>query len=256
MGKMLLVARYTFLEMVRHKVLYAFVFFAFFILALGIAITKMTIGAPGDIISDIGLGTIEIFSTVIAIFMGISIIQKELSLRTLHPLLARPISRPQYVLGKFLGMLLLAAAGILFMAAVLWVMLFFYGAPERIFAFLPAFYTIFLQTALVVAAAVLCSAFVEPAVGALFAISFYLIGATSYNLVYLININTDETTKQVINTLRYLLPDFSHFNIKDNLVYGRGLEESSLSFATLYACAGIAIILAFAVLSFNKKEIN
>ncbi len=256
MGKMLLVARYTFLEMVRHKVLYAFVFFAFFILGLGIAITQMTIGEPVDIIADIGLGTIEIFSTVIAIFMGISIIQKELSLRTLHPLLARPISRPQYVLGKFLGMLLLAAVGILFMAAVLWVMLFFYGAPERLFAFLPAFYTIFLQTALVVAAAVLCSAFVEPAVGALFAISFYLIGATSYNLVYLINKHTDETTKKVINTLRYILPDFSHFNIKDNLVYGRGLENISLSFATLYACAGIAIILAVAVLSFNKKEIN
>ncbi len=256
MGKILLVARYTFLEMVRHKVLYAFIFFAFFILGLGIAITQMTIGEPLDIISDIGLGTIEIFSTVIAIFMGITIIQKEIALRTLHPLLARPISRSQYILGKFFGMLLLALVGILFMAFILWVMLYFYGGPERIFGYLPALYTIFLQTALVVSVAVLCSSFVEPAVGALFTISFYLIGATSYSLVYLINKQSSETLKSIVNVLRYVLPDFSHFNIKDNLVYGRGLESISLSFATLYALAGIAIILAAAILTFNKKELN
>ena len=256
MGKILLVARYTFLEMVRHKILYAFVFFAFFILALGVAITQMTIGEPLDIIADIGLGTIEIFSTIISIFMGISIIQKELSLRTLHPLLARPISRPQYVLGKFIGMLLLAAVGILFMAGILWIMLYFYGGPEGIFAYAPALYTIFLQTALVVSVAVLCSSFVEPAVGALFTISFYLIGATSYNLVYLANRHSSESMKTVVKIVRHILPDFSHFNIKDNLVYGRGLEDISLSFATLYAAAGIAIVLAAAILTFNKKEFN
>jgi len=256
MGKILLVARYTFLEMVRHKVLYAFVFFAFFILGLGVAITQMTIGNEIDIISDIGLGTIEIFSTVIAIFMGIFIIQKELSLRTLHPLLARPLTRPQYIIGKFVGMLLLAVVGILFMTAILWLMLRFYGGADRIVIYLPALYTIFLQTALVISVAVLCSSFVEPAVGALFTISFYLIGATSYNLVYLINRRSSEELKRVVNFMRYILPDFSHFNIKDNLIYGKGLENISLSFATLYAVAGILIVLAVAVIAFNKKEIN
>lgn len=256
MGKILLVARYTFLEMVRHKVLYAFVFFAFFILGLGVAITQMTIGEPLDIISDIGLGTIEIFSTIIAIFMGITIIQKEISLRTLHPLLARPLTRPQYILGKFFGMPLLTLVGIFFMTIILWVMLYFYGGPERMTAYLPSLYTIFLQTALVVSVAVLCSSFVEPAVGAMFTISFYLIGATSYNLVYLINKQSSDLLKNIVNFLRYILPDFSHFNIKDNLVYGRGLENISLSFATLYAAAGILIVLAVAVIAFNKKDLS
>ena len=95
------VSFYTFLEMVRSKVLYILLFFALFIFALGIGITQMTIGNVQDIISDIGLGTIEIFSTVLSIFLGISLVHKELSLKTLHPLLARPIARPEYILGKF-----------------------------------------------------------------------------------------------------------------------------------------------------------
>ncbi|HNT29206.1 MAG TPA: ABC transporter permease subunit [bacterium] len=256
MGKILTIARYTFLEMVRHKVLYAFVFFAFFILLLGVAITQMTIGDEVDIISDIGLGTIEIFATVVVIFMGISIINKEITLRTLHPLLARPISRPQYVLGKFAGMVILAVVGIAFMSLVLWLMLYFYGGAGRMSAYLPAIYTIFLQTTLLVSVAVLCSSFVEPAIGALFTIGFYLIGATSYSLAFILDMNLSDRIKRAVSVMRLILPDFSYFNIKDNIVYGRGLESISLSYATLYAVAGIVIILSLAVLLFDRKELN
>ena len=65
MFKIFNVSYYTFLEMVRNKVLYILLFFALFIFVLGIAITQMTIGDELNIISDIGLGTIEIFSTEI-----------------------------------------------------------------------------------------------------------------------------------------------------------------------------------------------
>ncbi len=256
MTRILLVARYTFLEMVRHKALYAFVLFAFFILGLGVAITQMTIGDTVDIISDVGLGTTEIFLTGVTIFMGISIIQKELSLRTLHPLLARPLTRPQYVLGKFFGMTVLAIVGLAFMALVFWGMLFIYGGAARMTGYMPAFYTTLLQTLVVIAVAVLCSSFVEPAIGALVTVSFYIIGATSYSLSFLLTKYTSAPVRKAITVVRYILPDFSHFNIKDNLVYGRGLEGLDLFYASLYALAWIVIVLAVSVLLFSKKEIN
>ena len=229
---------------------------AFFLLGLGIAITQMTIGEPVDIVSDIGLGTTELFLTGVTIFMGISIIQKELSLRTLHPLLARPLTRSQYILGKFFGMTLLALVGLLFMALVLWGMLVVYGGGDRMAGYIPALYTAFLQTLVVIAVAVLCSSFVEPAIGALVTVSFYLIGATSYSLAFLVTKYTGETLQKAVTALRYVLPDFSHFNIKDNLVYGRGLEGIDLAYASLYALAWIVIVLAGATLLFNRKEIN
>lgn len=256
MSRIFNVAYYTFLEMVRNKVLYILLFFAIFIFVLGIAITQMTIGDEINIISDIGLGTIEIFSTVLAIFLGISLVQKELSLKTLHPLLARPLSRAEYVLGKFAGMMLLIIVEIIVMCIIFAILLFVYGGIGRFTGYLPAVYTILLQTSTVISVAVLCSTLTEPAVAAMITISFYLIGATSYNLVYAISKRSSETVVNIITTLRYILPDFSHFNIKDNLVYGRGLEGLSIGFASFYALFIVVIVLSVSVILFNGKEIN
>ncbi len=254
--RVLTIAWYTFLEMVRSKVLYILFFFALFILALGIAMTRMTIGNELDIVSDIGLGTIEIFSVALAIFLGVSIVQKELQLKTLHPLLARPMSRAEYMLGKFLGMELMLAVEIFFMLLIFITELAVYGGVERFVIYLPAVYTIFIQTSMVISVAVLCSTLAEPAVGAMLTISYWLIGTTSYNLVYLIDSKAGEGLKKAVAILRYVLPDFSHFNIKDNLVYGRGLENIHLGWATLYGCASIILVLALSIIIFNKKEIN
>lgn len=256
MFKIFNVSYYTFLEMVRNKVLYILLFFALFIFVLGIAITQMTIGDELNIISDIGLGTIEIFSTVLSIFLGISLVQKELSLKTLHPLLSRPLSRAQYILGKFFGMILLIVVEIAVMCLIFAALLFVYGGIDRFAGYLPAVYTIFLQTSTIISVAVLCSTLTEPAVAAMLTISFYLTGATSYNLVYAITSRTSETMAKIVTALRYILPDFSHFNIKDNLVYGRGLEDLSIGFASFYALFIVVIVLSLAIIFFNSKEIN
>ena len=242
--------------MVRNKVLYILLFFAIFIFVLGIAITQMTIGDELNIISDIGLGTVEIFSTVLSIFLGISLVQKELSLKTLHPLLARPLSRAEYILGKFTGMILMIVVEIAVMCVIFAALLFVYGGIDRFVIYLPAVYTIFLQTATVISVAVLCSTLTEPAVAAMLTISFYLIGATSYNLVYAITQRTSETVAKIITTFRYILPDFSHFNIKDNLVYGRGLEGLSIGYASFYALFIVIMVLSVSIILFNTKEIN
>jgi len=256
MKRILNVAYYTFLEMVRNKVLFILFFFALFIFGLGIVITQMTIGDNLTIISDVGLGTIEIFLTVLSIFLGISLVQKELSQKTLYPLLARPVSRAEYILGKFFGMLLLVIVAIVIMTVIFTALLFFYGGAGKIVDFLPAIYTIFLQTSTIISVAVLCSTLTEPAVAATLTISFYIIGATSYNLVYAITKRTSESVKQIIMTLRYILPDFNHFNIKDNLVYGRGLENLSIGFASIYALIIVVIVLSLSIIFFNAKEIN
>jgi ABC-type transport system involved in multi-copper enzyme maturation permease subunit len=256
MSRIINVAYYTFLEMVRNKVLYVLLFFAFFIFGIGVAITQMSIGDELKIISDTGLGTIEIFSTILAIFLGISLVQKELSLKTLYPLLSKPLSRTEYVLGKFSGMIILIVIEIVFMSLIFLVLLSVYGGAEKIVTYLPAIYTIFLQTSTIIAVAVLCSTLTEPTVGAMLTISFYITGATSYNLVYAITQRTSENVAKIINTLRYILPDFSHFNIKDNLVYGRGLDGLEIGFASLYALFIVVIVISLSVIFFNAKEIN
>ncbi len=250
------IAYYTFLEMVRNKIMYLLIFFALFILGLGVAITQMTIGDELSIIADIGLGTIEIFSTILAIFMGVSTVHKELALKTLHPLLARPVSRAEYILGKFFGMQLTVLVLSFFMCTILFVMMMLYGGTGKFFTVLPAAYTIFVQTSMVISVATLCSTLAEPAVAAMLTISYYIVGATSYNLIYLVTRRSSEFTKSAVTTLRFILPDFHYLNIKDNLVYSEGLKNISITAATLYSLASIIIILSLAIILFNKKEIH
>ena len=249
------VAYFTFLEMVRNKILYVLIFFAFFIIGLGIAITQMTIGDNLNVISDIGLGTIEIFSTIIAIFMGISLIHQELKQRTIYLLFARPIKRWHYLAGKFFGMALLILVEMIFMILILEVLFVAYGGPEKIITYLPAFYSIFLQTLTVIAMAVLCSSLTEIVVGAVLTISFYIIGTVSYSLEYALSGRVSEMTMKIITMLRYILPDFSYFNIKDNLVYGTGLEGINLWVSTGYAFAIVVILLSASLVFFNQKEL-
>ncbi|MCK5808242.1 ABC transporter permease subunit [bacterium] len=255
MRNILTVARFTFLEMVRNKILYALLFFAFFVIGLGIAITQMTIGDNLNVISDIGLGSVEMFSTIIAIFMGVTLIHQELKMRTIYLLFARPIRRWQYLAGKFFGMSLLILIEIIFMALILEGLFIAYGGPEKIITYLPAFYSIFLQTMTVIAMAVLCSSLTEIVVGAILTIAFYITGAISYNLQYALDSRISESAMKMVTMLRYILPDFSYFNIKDNLVYGRGLEGINLWVSTGYALTIIVILLSASLVFFNQKEL-
>ncbi len=248
------VTRFTFLEMIRNKILYALVFFALFIIGLGVAMTQMTIGNTLHVISDIGLGTIEIFSTVIAIFMGVAMIRQELKLRTIYLLFARPLKRWQYLLGKFFGMSLLILTEMVAMSIILAGLLALYGGPTKIIDYIPALYTILLQTMTVIAMAVFCSTLAEIVVGAILTISFYIVGATSYSLQYALEGKVSPAIMKTVTTLRYILPDFEHFNIKDNLVYGRGLEQIDLLTTTGYGIALIVILLSAALVFFNQKE--
>ncbi len=250
------IAYFTFIEMKRNKVLYAIFFFAIFILGLGVAITRMTIGDVLNIVSDIGLGTMEIFSTLIAIFLGISIVHKELTQKTLHPVLARPVSRPAYLLGKFFGMELTILVQVGIMSLIFLTMLAMYGGAGLFLKYIPGIYTIFLQTSMVISVAVLCSTLAEPVVAAFLTVSYYLVGATSWNLIYLVTEKSSESVRSMVRTLRYILPDFHYLNIKDNLVYGDGLKDINLISSTGYSLFSVIIVLGVAVFFFNRKELN
>ncbi len=249
------VSFYTFLEILRNKIFYSLIFFSFFIIGFGIVMTRVAIGSEIDIISDVGLGTIEIFSTLLAIFVGIFMVRNELSKKQLYPILSKAIARYEYILGKFFGIMMLIFSAIFIMSAVVFVLLVFWGGGARFWGYLPAIYTIFLQTMTVVAVSVLSSIAAEPAVGAMITISYYVIGATSYNLVYALKPNTSENMKKMINFLRYILPDFDSFNLKNIVVYSHKMSDINLVFPSFYALAITVIVLALSVALFNKKEI-
>ncbi len=112
----------TFREAVRDKVLYGVLAFASGVLLFTLALAQLSLNQQRRVVLDVGLATISLFSVVIAIFLGSSLLYKEIERKTLYVILPKPIRRHEFLLGKYLGIAVTAAVFIAIMGAILlWV---------------------------------------------------------------------------------------------------------------------------------------
>ncbi len=168
----------TFREAVRDRVLYNLVFFALLMMAAAVAVGQISIGIEQTVIVSLGLSAISVIGLLISIFIGVALVSKEMDKRTLYALLAKPVRRWEFLLGKFGGLVLTLAVNTAAMAAgLLVVMLYVKHSLERgDAAVLVAVYFIWLKLALVVALALLFSCFTTPLLAILFTVGLYIVG--------------------------------------------------------------------------------
>src|SRR5438093_8224074 len=102
--KILTIGRNTFRENIRDKILYNLILFALLMILSSVALGQLTLGQEYKVIVDLGLSSISIFGTLIAIFIGIGLVYKELEKRSIYALLAKPVRRWEFILGKYLGL--------------------------------------------------------------------------------------------------------------------------------------------------------
>src|SRR2546426_9203591 len=147
------VALNTFREAVRDRVLYNLVFFALLMMVAAIAVGQISIGIEQTVIVSLGLSAISVIGLLISVFIGVALVSKEMDKRTLYTLLAKPVRRWEFLLGKFAGLVLTLAVNTAAMAlGLLLVMIYVKHTLERSDAVvLVAVYFILLKLALIVA---------------------------------------------------------------------------------------------------------
>ena len=118
-----LIAWHVFKESVRDRVLYAIGAFALLLVGASIAIGQITAGQDLKIIKDLGLATIEIAGVLMAVFIGVGLVAREIERRSIFGLLAKPVPRWEFVIGKFLGLVLTLAVNVWAMAGALFLAL-------------------------------------------------------------------------------------------------------------------------------------
>src|SRR5215475_10460052 len=149
------VATNTFREAVRDRVLYNLVFFALLMMGAAILVGQISIGIERDVIISLGLSAISVVGILIAVFLGVALVSKEMDKRTLYALLAKPVRRWEFLLGKFCGLVMTLAVNTAAMALGLYAALLTVKHPlEREDAYiLVAVYLILLKLAVIVAVA-------------------------------------------------------------------------------------------------------
>ena len=252
------VALNTFREAVRDRVLYNLVFFALLMMAAAVAVGQISIGIEETVIVSLGLSAISVIGLLISIFIGVALVSKEMDKRTLYALLAKPVRRWEFVLGKFGGLVLTLAVNTAAMAlGLLLVMLYVKHSLERgDTAVLVAVYFIWLKLALVVALALMFSCFTTPLLAILFTVGLYIVGLYVQELRNLPVEVMSPAMAAFTKWLSYLLPNFENFNVMAMAAHGRAVPGPLILQNTLYTVIYCAIVLTAAAAVFSRRNLK
>jgi ABC-type transport system involved in multi-copper enzyme maturation permease subunit len=262
MRRVLAIAGNTYRESIRDKVLYNLILFALIMILASLALGQLTLGNEGKVILDLGLSTISIFGTLIAIFIGIGLVYKELEKRTVYALLAKPVHRHELIFGKYLGLLFTLLVNVAIMTVGLELALL-YAGPIGLgghFRLLPAVYLIFLSLALVTALALFFSTFSTPALSALFTFFLWIIGHFGKDLRSFGEITKSGFINWLCRVFYYVIPNFSNFGTLDSghIIQSAGYSQSidfvAIIGATFYCILYCTLLLSLSVLIFVRRD--
>jgi ABC-type transport system involved in multi-copper enzyme maturation permease subunit len=252
-GRVLAVAFNAYRESVRERVLYNLVFFAIVMTLSGTLLSEISVGQDDKIIVDLGLAAMEVFGILIALFIGVGLVSKEIEKRSLYPLLAKPLRREELLVGKFLGLTATLLVNMSVMAAVMFATLYF-AAGEVDLRLLFAVYATFLGLLVVVAIAMLFSSLGSAPVAAV--ATFCLVVAGRYaDVIRNMTSIIPEAPGQLVRVLYHALPNFGNFDLKAEVVYGDPVVVADLVLMTLYAALWIALALGLATLAFRARDL-
>jgi ABC-type transport system involved in multi-copper enzyme maturation permease subunit len=251
------IAYNTYREAVRDRVLYNLVFFALLLVGATPLFGKISIGLERIVLVNLGLTAITIFGMVIAIFIGIGLVSKEIDKKTLYTVLSRPVRRWEFILGKYFGLSLTLAVNTFFMAlgffgAVLYVAHKFVHADLFL---LVAIYFIVLQFMMIIAITLLFSSFSSPLLSALFAFGFFLIGNFAEDLRAAARL-LEGAQRWPVMFLSYLVPNFTAMNVISQVAHDNPVPASLILHNTLYAFCYAAVALSAAVIIFENRNLK
>jgi ABC-type transport system involved in multi-copper enzyme maturation permease subunit len=252
MSRLLAVAANTFRETVRERVLYNLVFFALAMTLSGLLLGQLSIRQDEKIIKDIGLAAIDFFGTLIAIFMGVGLVSKEIERRSLYPLLAKPLSRSEFFLGKFAGLAFTLFVNTAAMTLGLLLTLTLVGhRPDP--GLLRAVFPLYVASLLVVALALFFSTVTSAALSAVGTVGVVIAGRYSDVVRNMAEV-APGTPHWLVNLIYYAVPNFRNFDFKDKVAYGDPVEPATLALVVAYGAVYIAIALTLGLLAFRRRD--
>lgn len=248
------ISRNTFREAVRDRVLYNLVFFVLLITAAAVFLGELTAGNEARVIVNLGLTTVLFFGVFIAIFIGVGLVSKEIERRTVFVIFSKPVSRAEFLLGKYLGLSLTLLVNVLVMAFGIVLALLYVGGTSLIASSLAAILLIYFELILLTAVAILFSTFSSPTLSAMLTFLIFIIGHFSQALNEIAVTLGTASARFFFNALYYFLPNLSFFSATTNAAHGLSPAPAYLAQAFLYALIYICILLTIAAFIFGRRN--
>ena len=251
------IASNTFREAVRDRVLYNLIAFALLLSGAAILVGQISIDIEKLVVVNLGLTAVSLFGVVIAIFIGIGLVSKEIDKKTLYTVLSRPVRRWEFVVGKFFGLTGTLIVNTFFMAIGVFLALLYvvHRIEKADLAVLVALYFIVLEFLIICALALLFSSFSTPLMSAVFTFALFVIGSLAEDLRGFARM-TSGLPGVIATELAYLIPNFSSLNVINQAAHGDAIPGRLILYNTLYALSYSAMAISGAVLIFQRRNLK
>ncbi len=243
----------TLREAIRNKLLYTLLGFGILMIGSGVLVSTLSYVEVHEILQDVGLAAIRLFSAGIAIFVGIGLIHGEVDRRTIFTILSKPVSRTEFLVGKFVGLTMTVWLQLALMALAFAFVSWGVGAPLGAGHGI-AIALIGLELMVLVAIATLFSAFTTPMLAALFTVGLWTIGHLSRQLQALGQQSDVESVSSISTWIFRLMPDFEVFNKTLEAVHGLPIEGGEVAMAFVYAIGYMIVTLTLGSMVFNRRD--
>lgn len=248
------IAANTLREALRDRILYLFLGFSVLLLASSKVFGILTVGEQDKIIKDMGLAGIQFFLMLIAVMMSVLLVSREIDSRTVYYILAKPVRRWQFLLGKYAGLLATVLLNLVLMTVILVFFVWLYGGGLDLRLVL-ATGMIGVEMAVLVAFAILFSVVTRPILGSVFTLAVFVVGHVSQDLWLLTRHLPGSVGRTIVSVLYYVVPNLERFNFKTEVVHQLPIPVAAVGWALIYGFLFAGLVLVLACLRFERKDL-
>jgi len=255
MEKIISIAKNTIRESIRGKILFSLLGFAVVIVLVATFFGSVAIGDQVIVIKNFGLFSTSFFCVLFIVLSGSAMLQKEIAKKTIYNILAKSVSRREFLLGKFVGMLITALLLLILMGVGLVCFIFLFTG-EIDGSMIVGFYFIALELLVICSFCIFFSAVViTPILIALFTFGVFLAGRGAELLLYYIEQEQIQSgLATIVQGFYYVLPQLQRLNVNDLVAYSVSIPPAQIFWATLYSLGYSTALLALSVIVFERRQ--
>lgn len=253
MSRVAVIVQNTLREVARERVFLVLVLFGLGLAGVSLVLAPLALGEGTKVVLDFGLAGASALSTLVVIVLGSSLLHKELDRRTIYSVMAKPIHRSEFLMGKYTGLWISAATLLAAMTVLTTVLLLLTSGTMR-WTVGGALLLALCELGIVTAVVVFFSSFTTPLLTAFFAAATLLAGHFAEDLLYFGTHGASRLVAAATEGAYWLLPHLEVFNARGLVVHDVAVGTERLLFAAAYAVLYAGALLTAAAAIFERRD--
>jgi Cu-processing system permease protein len=249
------IAKNTFREIIRDRILYGLCVFALLLFGFSLALGQLSFAEQARITANFGFTAIHLSAIVLAVFVGSTLVGREIDKKTILTLLVRPISRTQFIIGKSIGLIgVIIVSGVL-LAVVLGGIMMMLDLHLNL-AFVVGFWGVLLEAMVLLGITLVFGSFSTPTLSVSFTLGVFLVGHAIESLKFFANRSENPAFVLLAKFTQTIMPNFEFLNWRSLFVYNDSVPWFQVGAGTVYALVWCVLLVASSALIISRRDLG